>query len=70
MALIVSSFGKILMIFKMIWTYERQFSSFTMISDVFIFTSNVMAVYVFLETSALHQVVRDFNFGNHFLEII
>jgi hypothetical protein len=43
MALILASFGKGFVFLMMIWDYDEKFSNFSVIIDIFIFTSNVLA---------------------------
>eukprot|EP01112_Ceratiomyxa_fruticulosa_P017188 TRINITY_DN5304_c0_g1_i1.p1 TRINITY_DN5304_c0_g1~~TRINITY_DN5304_c0_g1_i1.p1 ORF type:complete len:246 (-),score=16.86 TRINITY_DN5304_c0_g1_i1:125-862(-) len=48
MALILSSFGKGLLVFMMVWDYQLNFASWL---SVFVFTSNVVALKVFLDSN-------------------
>jgi len=53
MSIIVSSFGKFLFILTMIWDYHIGFLTGI---DLFVLTSNVVAIKVFLDTSNVRAV--------------
>jgi len=50
MAVILSSFGKVFAFLTMIWDYDHT-PSFVTIVDIFVWTSNILALQVFLATT-------------------
>jgi len=53
MAIILSSFGKGFVFLTMIWEYKDSFSLFRSIINIFVLTSNVLALQVFLDSTTI-----------------
>ena len=56
MSLILSSFGKGFVFLMMIWDYDEKFNNFSIIIDIMVFTSNALALKVFLDVHTLKSV--------------
>jgi hypothetical protein len=55
MSLILSSFGKGFVFLMMIWDYDETFSNFSVVIDIFVFTSNILALIGNFNTNPFFQ---------------